>query len=209
MKLKWKVCGMRESGNIAEVLQMAPDFMGFIFYERSPRYVGDDWPGPGKDFPKTTAKVGVFVNEKIEKVKALATRYGLDFLQLHGNEHPDYCMILRQEGYRVIKVLPPRHVGDRERIELYQPWVDFFLFDTPSEKYGGSGKAFDWSAMEGYHYRTPVIISGGISLENVEQLCQLNFPSLAAVDVNSCFEIKPGLKDITSLQTLKNKLQEL
>ena len=209
MKLKWKVCGMKEPENIARVLELGPDYMGFIFYERSPRYVGRQWAGPPEGFPETTRKVGVFVNERSETLQSLSRKHKLDYLQLHGNETPEYCRELSQAGHGLIKVLNPETIQNTGQMDAYKPWVDFFLFDTPSKQHGGTGVTFDWSLLKRYDNEVPVILSGGISLDNISTVGELGQLNLAAVDINSCFETRPGLKDIDMLSTFKNKLAEI
>lgn len=209
MNLKWKVCGMKEADNIARVLNLEPDYMGFIFYRKSPRYVGEDWAGPGNGFPGSTKKVGVFVNEEMDRVVELAAKYQLEYLQLHGHETPDYCRLLSQQGLAVIKVTNPANLKEVKRLDQFKPWVEFFLFDTPGKQFGGTGKSFDWSLLEHYDNQVPVFLSGGISLENVQKVAELTRLNLSAVDVNSCFETRPGFKDVTKLKELKNKLLQL
>ena len=209
MNLKWKVCGMREPGNIARALELEPDYMGFIFYPNSPRYVGQRWTGPGANFPSSTQKIGVFVNEDLARVKLLADRYGLDYVQLHGNESPGYCRDLFQSKYRIIKAINPNFMVDDQGLNEYKPWVEFFLFDTPSKQFGGTGKRFKWTLLEQYDNEIPVFLSGGISLNNMDSIVDLKMLNLTAVDINSCFEVHPGLKDINKLQEFKIKLQQL
>lgn len=209
MRLKWKVCGMKTPDNIAGALQLQPDYMGFIFYQKSPRYVGADWQGPGTDFPESTAKVGVFVNEDPEKIKLLADQHRFDYLQLHGDEGPEYCRELNKAGYRIMKAVGLRTEADLERLAKYTPWVEFFLFDTPSQQYGGTGETFDWSLLETYDAKQPFFLSGGLSTENVPAVSELRHPGIWALDVNSRFETEPGIKDIARLKEFKEQLQKL
>ena len=194
MNLKWKVCGMREQGNIQQVLELAPDFMGFIFYKKSPRYVGDHWQGPGSNFPVNTKKVGVFVNESLAQVKSIADRFQLDYIQLHGDETPEYCSVLSRQNRPIIKAVSINTQDDLLLIEEYNSSVKYILFDTPSEKYGGTGKVFDWSYLEEYDNKVPIFLSGGISVDNIQKIKHLSTLNLAVIDVNSRFEIAPGLK---------------
>jgi phosphoribosylanthranilate isomerase len=200
---------MRDPENISQALELEPDFIGFIFYNKSPRYVGQQWSGPGADFPSTTKKVGVFVNADIIQVKFLAYKYELDCLQLHGYESPDYCRNLFASGYEIIKVISPHNITDNQYLSAYKPWVHYFLFDTPTEQYGGSGHTFNWSMLEDYDNEKPVFLSGGISLNNINDVVTLNKLNLAVVDINSCFETRPGLKDISKLKEFKTKLEQL
>ena len=209
MALKWKVCGMKAPDNIAEVLKLQPDYMGFIFYKKSPRYVGADWQGPVSHFPETTAKVGVFVNEELESIQELADLHGLDYLQLHGDETPDYCERLSEAGYRIMKAVGLHTEADLGELARYGPWVEYFLFDTPSAKYGGTGRTFDWTLLEAYDQPQPFFLSGGLSAENVQAVGELRSSGLWALDVNSKFETEPGIKDIARLKEFKEKLQKL
>lgn len=209
MKLKWKVCGMKAPDNIAGALKLQPDYMGFIFYKKSPRYVGSDWQGPEANFPKTTAKVGVFVNEELESLRLLADQYRLDYLQLHGGESPEYCQELSEAGYRLIKAVGLRTEADLERLSKYDKCVEYLLFDTPSQQYGGTGKTFDWSLLESYEGKQPFFLSGGLSTENVQAVSTLRHPGLWALDVNSRFETEPGIKDVARLKEFKEQLQKL
>ena len=207
--MKWKVCGMKYQDNIHEVLKLQPDYMGFIFYRKSPRYVGDKWEGPGAEFPATTQKVGVFVNEPIDKVVEKAERFGLDLLQLHGNESPEYCRELAGLGYSLIKAIAVAQGGDLDQGTGYLPWVQYFLLDTKSQAFGGTGQTFDWEILKDYPFELPMILSGGISLENVQRLRNLSDLNLAFIDVNSRFESAPGRKIHSRLSMLKQKLSEL
>jgi phosphoribosylanthranilate isomerase len=209
MNLKWKVCGMREQGNIQQVLELAPDFMGFIFFKKSPRYVGDHWQGPGSDFPVNTKKVGVFVNESLAQVKSIADRFQLDYIQLHGDETPEYCSVLSRQNRPIIKAVSINTQDDLLLIEEYNSSVKYILFDTPREKYGGTGKVFDWSYLEEYDNKVPIFLSGGISVDNIQKIKHLSTLNLAVIDVNSRFEIAPGLKDVSMLTQLKKQLSEL
>jgi len=209
MNLNWKVCGMKEKDNIQQVLDLAPDFMGFIFYKKSPRYVGDQWPGPGLQFPASTKKVGVFVNESLAKLDELTDRFQLDYIQLHGDETPEYCRVLSMEKRPIIKAVSINTQENLDLIEEYKPWVKYFLFDTPSEKYGGTGRVFDWSSLNDYDNEVPIFLSGGISGDNIHKVKNLTGLNLAAIDVNSRFEIAPGLKDVSMLAQLKKQISEL
>ena len=198
--MKWKVCGMRDQQNISKILELAPDYMGFIFYSKSPRFVGENWEGPGVNFPVDTQKVGVFVNEEPTTVAHLVERHQLDWLQLHGNESPQYCEQLSKDGFSLIKAVNLRSPEDLNLLNEYSPWVSYFLFDTPSAKFGGTGQTFDWSLLDSYDNRLPIFLSGGLSLENIESIDRLKKLKLEAIDVNSRFEIEPGLKDYNMLK---------
>ena len=204
--MRLKVCGMRDAENIRQLLALKPDYMGFIFFEKSPRYVGDDLDeNLLKSFPNFTQKAGVFVNAPIEYLKGQVRKYELDLVQLHGDESVDYVAELYALGIRVMKVFP---VGASFNPELsrYKSFVEFFLFDTKGEGRGGNGKTFDWKLLKDYDLDCPFFLSGGIGLENVENLSSLEGLPVHAIDVNSRFERVPGLKDIEMIRQLKNKL---
>lgn len=204
--MRLKVCGMRDAENIRQLLALKPDYMGFIFFEKSPRYVSDDLDEDLlKSFPNFTQKAGVFVNASIEYLKEQVRRYELDLVQLHGDESVDYVAELYAMGIRVIKVFP---VGASFNLELsrYKPFVEFFLFDTKGQARGGTGKTFDWKLLKEYNLDCPFFLSGGIGLENVGKLSSLEGLPVHAIDVNSRFEQAPGLKDIEMIRQLKNEL---
>ncbi|SNT36479.1 phosphoribosylanthranilate isomerase [Ekhidna lutea] len=203
--LKLKVCGMRDPENISGLLDLRPDFIGFIFYPKSPRYV-DEMDG---DFvmriPLSIHKVGVFVNESLENIVTLADKYGLEYIQLHGDEDLDFAKAIREKGLKVIKVF---RVMDTIPFvaKQYEGIADYFLFDTQSMNYGGSGRHFDWNILRTYNINVPFLLSGGVQLEDIDQIKEMNIEKLVGVDVNSRFEVEPALKDIEKLKLLKEAL---
>lgn len=202
--MKLKVCGMRESTNISELLKLSPDFMGFIFFAKSKRDVADSLDVELlASFPDSTQKVGVFVNAELDFVKGKVEQFGLNLVQLHGDESPEYCFDLKSKGIKTMKVFSVGESFDFNQLEAYKPYVDFFLFDTKGEERGGNGVQFDWSILKGYDQEIPFFLSGGIDLENLEQLSELKGMNLHAIDVNSKFEIEPGLKDVDKLGKLR------
>ena len=181
--------------------------MGFIFYEKSPRHVGEDLDEAlFKSFPASTQKVGVFVNAPIEYLRGQVSKYQLDLVQLHGDETVDYVAELYAIGIRVIKVFSVGEAFDFRVLGQYNPFVEFFLFDTKGKARGGTGKTFDWSLLKGYDLEVPFFLSGGIDLENVNALDALSALPVYAIDVNSRFELEPGLKDIEKLKELKRSM---
>ncbi len=164
-------------------------------------------PEEVKSLPKKIKKVGVFVNATTNYIQQVASDYALDILQLHGQEPPQQCAQLKEQGYLITKVFSIGHdTFDFNQLEPYKPLVDYFLFDTQGQQLGGNGVAFDWSKLRQYDNEIPFFLSGGISLDNIEQLKALKHLNLHAVDVNSRFEIEPGLKDIDQLKLLIQKL---
>lgn len=205
-QLKLKVCGMRDSGNIRQLLKLQPDYMGFIFYEKSKRFAPELDAELLNDFPSETKKVGVFVNASLEEVKGKVDRYGLDLVQLHGDESVEYVGDLFAAGIRVIKVFSVGDSFDFEQLTPYKGLVNFFLFDTKGKERGGNGVTFDWELLKAYDQSVPFFLSGGIDNENISALESLKGMNIHAIDVNSKYEIAPGLKDIEELKKLKKAI---
>lgn len=197
--VKIKVCGMKYPENIREILALPINYIGFIFYEQSPRYVGN-LNISSIDFPSGIKKVGVFINDDIKKILSAVKNYSLDYVQLHGNESPAYCRTLVDEGCKIMKVFSVSDRSDLLLSTLYEDICDFFLFDTKTPLYGGSGQHFDWSVLDSYHGNTPFFLSGGISLEDMEQVRHLKYKQLYAIDLNSRFEIEAGRKNVNLLR---------
>lgn len=202
---KLKVCGMREGANIRKVASVHPDFMGFIFYDKSPRYVGENFSVP-EDLDNSIQRVGVFVNEEVETMIALVSKHHLNFVQLHGDESPAYCKELKGKGIGVIKVFSVDDAFDFTTTAQYISVVDYFLFDTKGKARGGNGVAFNWSLLENYKGTIPFFLSGGIDPENVKEVFDLNHGQLFAIDVNSGIESVPGVKDISKLNLLVKRI---
>lgn len=198
-----KVCGMRHPENISRLSQLAIDWMGFIFYEKSPRYIGIEKIKTESDSLK---RVGVFVNAPYEQLLEKAAIYQLDFLQLHGNETPELCQALRKQGFSVIKAFSVSSETDLEKTKEYENCTDFFLFDTKCAGYGGSGRQFDWSILSSYQGKTPFLLSGGIHPESAEAIKNFTHPQFTGIDLNSGFEIEPGLKDVGQLEVFLEKV---
>jgi phosphoribosylanthranilate isomerase len=197
--MKIKVCGMVSPGNLEQVCDLQPDFVGFIFYAGSKRYVGESpdpalfqVPGPG------IRKVGVFVNESLEKVRATYESAQLHMLQLHGDESPEYCRALSGGGIPVVKAL--NVLTDPKLLEEYREQVEFFLFDTPDPGYGGSGRKFDWNQLNGIPSFMPFLLSGGIGAEDAQAVRDLEHEGMLGADLNSGFESSPGIKDVKLLR---------
>lgn len=205
--MRLKVCGMRDSKNIKQLLALKPDYMGFIFYGRSPRDVeGLLSEELLKSFPSETKKVGVFVNATLNQVKDRVGQFELDYVQLHGDETVEYVAELFAIGIKVMKVFSVGETFDFDQLKQYDPFVDFFLFDTKGKARGGNGKTFDWRILKKYDQKVPFFLSGGIDLDNVSELKSLEGMNLHAIDVNSKFELEPGLKDVKKVSELRNKI---
>ena len=200
---------MKYMENAREVATLAPDYMGFIFYPGSPRYVEPKLRIElFEKLPRTIKKVGVFVNETLDNVIEEAFRLKLDLIQLHGAEPPEYSAELKRVGFRVIKAFGMDEGFGFSKTTPYKPHVDFFLFDTKTRKHGGSGKTFDWSILEGYDQEVPFFLSGGLGANDVNRLGEIGHYNVAAIDVNSQFETEPGLKDMAKLKVLKSNLDQ-
>lgn len=199
--IKLKVCGLRD--NINEVAALKPDFIGFICYKKSPRYIGK---GLSNDITVEVQKIGVFVNQPIDEVLDLMKSHHFDMVQLHGNENVDYCVELKAYDIKIIKVFAGNKLPGQIEIDAFLPFVDYFLFDTKLETHGGTGMTFDWNNLKTLTIKKPIFLSGGLSLENITSIEELGGLEIFAIDVNSKFEISPGRKDIEKLKSLKKMM---
>lgn len=206
--MKIKVCGMKYPENIKELSLLPIDYMGMIFYDKSPRYVDDNLNGSDVDtVPQKIKLTGVFVNADLEYIAEKIVRYGLDIIQLHGNETPDFCKDLNKT-MPVIKAISVADVSDLENTKQYEGTIDYLLFDTKTPQHGGSGQKFDWNILNEYKSETPFLLSGGISLDDVEAIKKIKHPKFAGIDLNSKFETEPGLKDIELLNRFIKQLKD-
>lgn len=208
MKPKIKICGLKHPDNIREVMALQPDYIGFICYPGSKRFVdklNPNWVNGLKGVKKT----GVFVNADIHDVKAAIEQYGFQAIQLHGVETPAYCASLKNPGVEIIKAFGVNEQFDWTTTNAYENVADYYLFDTKSDQHGGTGKHFNWALLEGYTGTKSFFLSGGISAENIANALQLSDDRLYALDLNSRFETTPGTKDIAllrnTLQTINNE----
>ncbi|MFA5046527.1 MAG: phosphoribosylanthranilate isomerase [Paludibacter sp.] len=206
--MKIKICGMKYSENIKAVSALKPDFMGFIFYPKSPRYAGTLDISVLNEFPKTIKKIGVFVNENLENILTIAFKYKLDGMQLHGTELVEMCEKLKEVGYIVIKAFPIAEAYNFKVTKTYEGACDYFLFDTKTDAYGGSGVKFNWKILDEYKGETPFLLSGGISTDDAEDILKIEHPKFAGVDLNSKFEVKPGIKNVKLLEKFISQLGE-
>jgi phosphoribosylanthranilate isomerase len=206
--IKIKVCGLLNPGNIEEVCTLGPDFVGYIFYPGSKRFVGTTPDPVIFRIPQPEiAKVGVFVDEDISRVKQIYSQCQLDLVQLHGNESPQYCRILKDEGIAVIKAFKPDSVQGIRSIENYPDGMRYILFDTPGKELGGTGQKFDWDLLDGLSLPFPFLLSGGIGPEDGESIRKIEHEALFGVDVNSRFELSPGMKDIIPLEKFMKEIR--
>lgn len=201
--MKLKICGMKYRANIQEVAALQPDYLGFIFYEKSPRFCNGELP----EIPNTIAKVGVFVNAPLSEILNKIKAYNLQLVQLHGEESPEICDVLRLINIKVIKTFSIDDVFDFETLRPYETVCDYFLFDTKGKHYGGNGTTFNWEILKKYPSQKPFFLSGGIGLEEISKLKQLNLP-IYALDVNSKFETEPGLKNSNACKKIIQILKQ-
>ncbi len=219
--LKIKVCGMRDAENICAVSQLDIDLMGFIFFQKSSRHVLKN-----PDFPKLKRskenagvhgmpeRVGVFVDEMPQNIITAVYDYGLDAVQLHGMESRELCENLRRTldpdicpGVKIFKAISISEPADIDRYKAYEGAVDLFLFDTKCTTVGGSGRQFDWSVLDRYEGNTPFFLSGGIGPEDAGRIKSFRHSKFTGIDLNSRFEISPGLKDVNMLRTFINQVR--
>jgi phosphoribosylanthranilate isomerase len=206
MKMKLKICGMRQAANIAKVAELKPDYLGFIFYDKSPRFISEVSSELIKYVPPTIKTTGVFVNEDIDVVKAHIIKYNLKAVQLHGSESEAYCELLQTSGVEIIKAFGIDERFDFKQLEAYIDAVDYFLFDTQTLAHGGSGKVFNWGLLKKYKNEKLYFLSGGIGLADIDAIKSITDQRLYAIDVNSKFEIELGLKDVDKLEEFTKNL---
>lgn len=220
-----KVCGMRDARNIREVSQLGIDMIGMIFYPKSPRYVEMQSSHAGiiPDYvkediniksSKSPARVGVFVDDMVQNIVTRVVNYHLDYVQLHGNEPREMCENLRltldpdiRPGIKIIKAISVSDASDIQKYKEYVGAVDLFLFDTKCKTVGGSGQQFDWQVLEQYDGEVPFLLSGGIGPEDASRLHAFHHPKCIGIDLNSRFEIEPGVKDVEKLKGFLNAMQ--
>jgi len=200
-----KVCGLNDGDNINQLMKLDLDFMGIIFYRKSSRFFNS------ATLPKTEKKyIAVFVNESLDVIKEIINKYKFEYVQLHGNEDEKFC----KEISSLCNIIKAFRIDDRfdlNEVEKYSKYCKYFLFDTFTESYGGSGKKFNWDLLLNYDHKKDFILSGGINLELISSIKKLKnqLPNLIGVDLNSKFEIKPGLKDINRvkkfIKSIKNE----
>ena len=198
---------MRDPENIKELVKTSPDFIGFIFYEKSPRFVADDVAEQiVKTIPKEIKKTGVFVNASADEINAKIKRFQLDAIQFHGSETPDFIAQFQESNCIRIKAFGVDETFDFTETDIYESVCDYFLFDTKTKQHGGSGKRFNSDLLEDYKGKTPFLLSGGIDEEILNEWNKIQHPQLAGLDVNSRFETTPGIKDIHRLEEFNRRL---
>jgi len=193
-----KVCGMKHPDNIEQLEQLQVDYLGFICYAQSPRYIHTDNARFIREL--ATAKVGVFVNATHAEIYEFQALYNFQYFQLHGQESPEYCAALKALNIPIIKAFGIDDTFDWNTVDSYDSVADYFLFDTKSPKHGGTGTSFNWELLKKYPLEKPYFLSGGLSISNIKEATNFEDPRLIALDLNSKFELSPALKDIKLLE---------
>ncbi|QJD77978.1 phosphoribosylanthranilate isomerase [Spirosoma rhododendri] len=208
--MKLKVCGMRDADNLKEIAALNPDFIGFIFYDQSPRFVGDELDETMvRSLPKSIRKVGVFVNASPDYILRMVKKYDFQYVQLHGTETPEFCRSMRNRGVNIIKAFRIDDSFNFSMLNNFKAQCDFFLFDAKGDQPGGNGVTFDWNILSRYDNEKPFFISGGIGLDNVDQVNLLKGFKLYGVDVNSQVETAPGVKDVAKVKEILSYLRPI
>lgn len=215
-----KTCGLRKPSNIQEISQLAVDWLGFIFYPKSTRYMADDaalldYLQSEKAQQGAQKRVGVFVNETHEALLKAIDTYELDYVQLHGAEGPMYCeailKYLAQIDKKEVQLIKAFRVSESFDFNItldYEDYCAYYIFDTKGQLPGGNGKQFNWEILERYQGKTPFILSGGIGPDDAAAVQALKHPKLAGIDVNSKFETAPALKNIETLAAFVSELRK-
>jgi phosphoribosylanthranilate isomerase len=207
--IKIKVCGLRDPQNIENISRLGVDYMGFIFYRDSLRYVGD---APDatifKKCNSQTLKVGVFVNEEQNKIIETGKKFALNLIQLHGNENNTFCAGVKASGFGVIKTFAIDYKFDFDQLVPYMSGCDYFLFDNKTPLHGGSGEQFCWDILNSYQLEKPFFLSGGIGADDAVTIRSLNHKMLFAVDINSRFENMPGLKNTGEVERFVKEIKK-
>ena len=206
--MKIKICGLTDTNNISDIMDLNPDYIGFIFYPASPRYMEDKlFPEDLSPLSPGTKKTGVFVDSDFHEVSGKYGKYNLDVVQLHGEESPELCKQLNASGIEIIKAFRINDEFDFHTITGYMPYCRYFLFDTYTRLKGGSGKKFNWKVINSYDLGHPFFLSGGISPLDADEITGITNPSLKGVDLNSRFEDSPGIKNIAKLKKFIEELR--
>ena len=203
-----KVCGMRDESNIRDLVKVHPDYIGFIFYSGSERFVGDSFNSGILDYiPESIKKVGVFVKAGKDYILGKTDIFGLNLIQLHGGESSEFCRELSHRGIPIIKVFSINEEFNFNSINPFKPFCKYFMFDTECKTYGGSSRKFDWDSLSQYDNEIPVFLSGGIGPEDADSIKGLKNLNIHAVDINSRFEKAPALKDISLIREFIKKIK--
>tara|TARA_B100001113_G_scaffold202604_1_gene166076 strand:+ start:1114 stop:1737 length:624 start_codon:yes stop_codon:yes gene_type:complete len=204
--MKIKICGLKFESNILGLSKLEPDYMGFVFWEKSKRLVIGSTPNLSQTKIK---KTGVFVNADFEKIKDKVRVHKLEAIQLHGLESPEFCEKIKNLGVEIIKAFSIDKNFNFNVLEKYELCSDYFLFDTKGKSPGGNGISFDWEILRNYKYEKKFFLSGGIGIESINAIKKIKNLSLPlfCVDINSRFELNPGEKNIELIKSFKNRLE--
>ena len=202
-----KVCGMRDSSNIATLCTVPINYIGFIFYAKSGRFVGEDFDTLiSRSIPSHIKKVGVFVNASETYINSKIERYNLDCIQLHGDESPDFCKTFANKTIEIIKTFGIDESFDFDKLLDYETLCDYFLFDTKTPLHGGAGRKFDWTILQKYKGSKPFFLSGGITIDDVDTIKSIKGLPVLCIDINSKFEISEAFKDIEKVKLFLSTL---
>lgn len=201
--MKVKVCGMRDPSQIVRLDAMGVDFIGLIFHPESPRYLGDNSPVIS---PAKASLTGVFVRSSTDEILITASKFGLNTVQLHGGQNVETCEKLKKAGLQLIKVFHPSVEGFN-KTEAFAHCTDYLLFDSGNSGSGGSGKKFDWKKLDQYTGKTPFLLGGGIGYDDLGDILQIRHSAFAGVDLNSKFELVPGIKNLDLIKQFINNLR--
>ncbi len=201
---KIKICGITNLADARFAAGAQADYLGFIFYKKSARYIKSAEAGAMINWIEGPEKVGVFVNQPLDDVNMIARQTGVDLVQLHGDESPEYCSLVEKPIIKAIHVNESAIAKSLQKeIKLYQPLVDYILFDTGSrDQWGGTGEIFDWEVLDEITNDIPSFLSGGLNANNIEEACQTVQPY--GVDVASGLESEPGRKDFDKVEKFMN-----
>lgn len=187
---------------------MSIDFMGFIFFDKSKRFLSESiTPNVLSSIPKNISKTGVFVNQNINTILSTIDKYKLNYVQLHGNESIEYCKEFYNKNIKIIKAFSVDNDFSLEITKKYEPYCNYFLFDTKGKYRGGNGVKFNWLILKNYESDIPFFLSGGINPIDAEEIINLRLEKLFCIDINSGFEKSPGIKDIELIYKFINKIK--
>ena len=197
---------MRDSENMKAIANLDVDFIGMIFYPKSKRYVTE----VPSFRPLRQKLIAVFVNADIDEIIKTVETFHCEGVQLHGDETPEFVRSLKTKcNCLVIKAFQIAKVEDLQKTCQYENMCDYFLFDTATPSYGGSGESFDWSILAEYQGKTPFLLSGGICIEHVAALQHFSHPQFVGIDINSKFETSPAVKDVEKVRTFVHELTKI
>lgn len=208
-RTKVKICGITNLEDARFVSGALADYIGFIFYPDSPRYIDPAKAGAIINWLEGPEKVGIFVNQPLDDVQSTARQTGLDYVQLHGEESVEYCELIEKPVIKVFHVSPDTTGESLKRsVEPYLDVAEFFLFDTKLPgQWGGTGKSFDWSILKEIGDMKPYFLSGGLNSDNIRSAIELTRPH--AIDISSGVEESPGLKDFAKIEALFDELRDI